>query len=256
MPRCPGSPRRRSSAFTLIELLVVIAIIAILAAILFPVFAQAREKARQASCMSNLKQMGTGALMYSQDYDELVMPVGLSTTAGFNYYWWGRYVFATQTIIESEGLLYPYMKNQQIQACPSYENEVFNGLTNKTGYGYNGNQLSPSVGGTWNSVPLAAIKSPSETVLMADAAKVQLSGGQTVVWTSPVLQAPLERVPGFHGRHNGMGNILWVDGHVKALKPAYLAENDGLDALRVKNNIGDIVPAGSTTANNDLMDLN
>jgi len=63
------SPKRRP-AFTLIELLVVIAIIAILAAILFPVFAQAREKARQATCVSNLKQLGTAALMYAQDYDE------------------------------------------------------------------------------------------------------------------------------------------------------------------------------------------
>jgi prepilin-type N-terminal cleavage/methylation domain-containing protein len=61
---------RRRSAFTLIELLVVIAIIAILAAILFPVFAQAREKARQAACLSNLKQIGTGVMMYVQDYDE------------------------------------------------------------------------------------------------------------------------------------------------------------------------------------------
>jgi prepilin-type N-terminal cleavage/methylation domain-containing protein len=62
--------RRKCGAFTLIELLVVIAIIAILAAILFPVFAQAREKARQTSCLSNLKQIGTAALMYAQDYDE------------------------------------------------------------------------------------------------------------------------------------------------------------------------------------------
>ncbi|MBC7806023.1 MAG: prepilin-type N-terminal cleavage/methylation domain-containing protein, partial [Akkermansiaceae bacterium] len=65
----PLSTLRSRSAFTLIELLVVIAIIAILAAILFPVFAQAREKARSASCLSNLKQMGTALIMYSQDYD-------------------------------------------------------------------------------------------------------------------------------------------------------------------------------------------
>ena len=67
---------QRRSGFTLIELLVVIAIIAILAAILFPVFAQAREKARAISCISNLKQIGTASMMYTQDYDETIVPAG------------------------------------------------------------------------------------------------------------------------------------------------------------------------------------
>ena len=82
--RAPLSPRvSRSSGFTLIELLVVIAIIAILAAILFPVFAQAREKARQTSCLSNQKQIGTAALMYVQDYDETFpMAFGIRSDTG------------------------------------------------------------------------------------------------------------------------------------------------------------------------------
>src|SRR5688572_18560718 len=74
------SPRRRS-AFTLIELLVVIAIIAILAAILFPVFAQAREKARQVACMSNEKQIGTAVMMYLQDYDEVYPAIDLDLSS-------------------------------------------------------------------------------------------------------------------------------------------------------------------------------
>ena len=100
--------------FTLIELLVVIAIIAILAAILFPVFARAREKARQTSCLSNLKQIGLGILMYAQDYDEvLVRSEGyrafaeLSTPTG-RCYWFMR--------------VQPYIKNSQIFSCPSYRN--------------------------------------------------------------------------------------------------------------------------------------
>src|SRR5947208_15595614 len=96
--------------FTLIELLVVIAIIAILAAILFPVFAQAREKARQTGCLSNLKQIGTGLMMYTQDYDE-AYPCnwygGLWDTLpnGKQYKWMDA--------------VYPYVKNEQVFSCPS-----------------------------------------------------------------------------------------------------------------------------------------
>src|SRR5687767_5619179 len=101
-------------AFTLIELLVVIAIIAILAAILFPVFAQAREKARQTSCLSNLKQLGLGVMMYTQDYDE-VYPQAYyykNNTATTNGGSAGGYV--TWTVIVN-----PYIKNVGIFVCPS-----------------------------------------------------------------------------------------------------------------------------------------
>jgi prepilin-type N-terminal cleavage/methylation domain-containing protein/prepilin-type processing-associated H-X9-DG protein len=101
-----------SQGFTLIELLVVIAIIAILAAILFPVFAQAREKARSASCQSNLKQIGLAAMMYSQDYDEVHLPMWTQggpgyagNNVGFRIWWMG--------------LIQPYTKNIQLLECPS-----------------------------------------------------------------------------------------------------------------------------------------
>src|SRR5438132_9581290 len=103
--------KRRSSAFTLIELLVVIAIIAILAAIIFPVFARAREMGRKASCASNLRQLGLATQMYAQDNDEryfqhwfLSQPL---------VYWFGRLDTSTNppTVFKQEGLLYPYMKN-------------------------------------------------------------------------------------------------------------------------------------------------
>src|SRR5476649_549867 len=95
-----GSNKR---GFTLIELLVVIAIIAILAAILFPVFARARENARRASCQSNLKQLGLAMIQYAQDYDE-TMPV--STVASYAGFGW-------------TGQLYPYVKSKQLFVCPS-----------------------------------------------------------------------------------------------------------------------------------------
>ncbi len=118
--------RDRRRAFTLIELLVVIAIIAILAAILFPVFAKAREKARQSSCQSNLKQIGIAMLSYRQDYDErhlkqrwtagqaLNNPFGTAGD-GMTYFW----------------VLDPYVKNSQVFICPSSTNLLQNG------YGHN-----------------------------------------------------------------------------------------------------------------------
>jgi prepilin-type N-terminal cleavage/methylation domain-containing protein/prepilin-type processing-associated H-X9-DG protein len=108
--------RRSRNGFTLIELLVVIAIIAILAAILFPVFAQAREKARQASCISNTKQLGTAAMMYTQDFDETLPPAIQTAVAQ-----------VSNICNQSGGMLiatvydvtFPYMKSAQILQCPS-----------------------------------------------------------------------------------------------------------------------------------------
>lgn len=105
----------KKSGFTLIELLVVIAIIAILAAILFPVFAQAREKARQTSCLSNGKQIGLGLAMYVQDYDE-TMPTGLPHTNSINggivsTDYWSREPYDSQ--------ISPYVKNDGVFMCPS-----------------------------------------------------------------------------------------------------------------------------------------
>ena len=104
-----STPRKSAQGFTLIELLVVIAIIAILAAILFPVFAQAREKARQASCLSNTKQVGLGILMYVQDFDEQ-FPSGRGVKAGTNT--------AITPGVGWAGSTYSYTKNAQVLRCP------------------------------------------------------------------------------------------------------------------------------------------
>src|SRR4051812_36152943 len=102
----------RRRGFTLIELLVVIAIIAVLAAILFPVFAQAREKARQSVCLSNVKQQGHAVMMYAQDYDETIVPWWVENKVPTNPPGWAIYFYWYVNLL-------PYVKNIQIFRCPS-----------------------------------------------------------------------------------------------------------------------------------------
>jgi prepilin-type N-terminal cleavage/methylation domain-containing protein len=128
------SPRRR--AFTLIELLVVIAIIAILAAILFPVFAQAREKARATACLSNMKQLGTAFQMYAQDYDETFPGIRFGGNPGESWPW-----VVYEGSVDWNGVfthgVQPYIKNRQILQCPSAtETNRWSG-TNGLSYCYN-----------------------------------------------------------------------------------------------------------------------
>jgi prepilin-type N-terminal cleavage/methylation domain-containing protein len=130
--------------FTLIELLVVIAIIAILAAILFPVFAQARDKARQASCLSNAKQIGLGAMMYLQDYDETFPwqdPNDWATQLDMGAGFWGNNF---RTYIVWPFRILPYVKNQQVFTCPS--DKARNNRFYEAAPGASGNTVPWSIG--------------------------------------------------------------------------------------------------------------
>ena len=152
--------QRRRTAFTLIELLVVIAIIAILAAILFPVCAQAREEARQTSCLSNLRQIGVAVMMYTQDYDEILPQTGwqgVCTQPGVaansnDKYWSGTYAFPIACS--------PYIKNWQIFSCPS---DPTKGGWGKVGsYCYEAQRLAVNMPNSYvgmKSVPGALAKS-------------------------------------------------------------------------------------------------
>jgi prepilin-type N-terminal cleavage/methylation domain-containing protein/prepilin-type processing-associated H-X9-DG protein len=133
---------RLTRGFTLIELLVVIAIIAILAAILFPVFARARENARKASCMSNLKQIGLGYLQYAQDYDERQLPVRAGGNPSPHFAW--------------HEIIQPYVKSTQLLRCPS---------STATALSYTYNLASGKNGGE----SMAAITLPAQAVIYADA---------------------------------------------------------------------------------------
>jgi prepilin-type N-terminal cleavage/methylation domain-containing protein len=161
--------QRKPTGFTLIELLVVIAIIAILAAILFPVFAQAREKARGISCISNLKQLGTATMMYVQDYDETYpQAAGYSATLG----WTTNYIhpippdqFSQPDVWRQSyfNAIQPYVKNYGVYTCPS-------STTSYPGAGYTGLQtpvkVSYSYNGLLSSYSLAGVVSPSGLVML------------------------------------------------------------------------------------------
>jgi prepilin-type processing-associated H-X9-DG protein/prepilin-type N-terminal cleavage/methylation domain-containing protein len=235
--------RRQSySAFTLIELLVVIAIIAILAAILFPVFAQAREKARQASCTSNLKQLGTAMRMYNDDYDGYHIPA-YGFGAGWRkcpFYIWPDFV-------------QPYVKNIQIFACPSGADSTYldDGARNcaaqgaqpalgtktnpwKLGYVYNEGwvdraaQLTPLNVRGYNGMICdsnnfadigcadAAISDPAGTITLTDG--IPPNSNAVVVFNvlrDSDLNAKETKVL---KRHSNGFNTLFADGHVKWLR--------------------------------------
>jgi prepilin-type N-terminal cleavage/methylation domain-containing protein/prepilin-type processing-associated H-X9-DG protein len=158
-----SAPKGAKSAFTLIELLVVIAIIAILAAILFPVFARARENARRASCMSNLKQIGLGIMQYTQDYDEK-MPSNYIKLGASVYRWW-------------PDLLQPYVKSYQLFVCPSD--------TDPLSYPYNRGAGDPN--------PLILSYAPNGVVSCSAADMASFNFPAVSTTTAPILYAGLSQ---------------------------------------------------------------
>lgn len=209
----------RRRAFTLIELLVVIAIIAILAAILFPVFAQARERGRMASCTSNLKQLGLATQMYAQDYDG-GFPLHLSLPGGNGFYWFGA--IRAGTVDKTQGLLYPYTRNHQIGLCPSFTGRPrYQGVATG-GYGYNYLYLTRDWGR--NSVFEPEISRTGDCILYGDAAIYATWLNPPGLYESFSLFPPSSTLgfgdyPSSHFRHTGRTVAVFVDGHVKSLSP-------------------------------------
>ena len=184
----------RRSGFTLIELLVVIAIIAILAAILFPVFARARAKAQQNNCLSNVKQLALGTLMYCSDYDQKIP---------------GQYR-AGPPAMGWAGVIQPYVKNTQIFLCPSdpkpagsatYVNGACSYALNYNGYGFRWDNGAYQLGN--GCVSIDRWQYPSERMLLAE----NQVGNFGLYWVGCETQIP--------NWHNEGANLGFADGHCK-----------------------------------------
>lgn len=249
----------KSSAFTLIELLVVIAIIAILAAILFPVFAQAREKARQTACLSNLKQISSGLMMYAQDYDETLAgnDSTIFTPGSPN----GAYADAGVASMSAIGFLdpdptkvgrnwgrdiQPYVKNTQVYSCQnSFPRSSFS-----AGSAYaetddpRGANMSYLLNGITSTKELAAIPAPAEIIFL-----------QEYKALSRVSQVRPRRVNAttnnydqinhmwYNVNHSGGANLLYCDGHAHwKKKSAIFFKEYGLDTSGLANPNRTLVP--------------
>ncbi len=214
----PNSQR----GFTLIELLVVIAIIAILAAILFPVFAQAKGAAKKTAALSNLKQIGFAWIAYSGDFDDTIMRARILEGTSIRY-WWGS--FDGTTLNTRDGLLYPYMKSTEVQADPTFDNRLRTVL-GLTGFGYNYHYLSPASypPPTYAEVPTAVSMTqpadPSNTLAFATSARINNWSYPTpTLEGNPYVDPPSNEFPGVHARHVGkVAVILWLDSHAGSRK--------------------------------------
>ncbi len=263
------SPRKQG--FTLIELLVVIAIIAILAAILFPVFAKAREKARQITCASNEKQLGLGIIQYVQDNDEK-QPVGES--AGVN----GGY----KNGVGWAGQIYPYVKSTGVYACPDDSPSTSNFYKEAISYAINAN-LNPSAG----AISVAQFQSPAKTIELfevtnvagdivndvannsgfafsatgdgncgmgyvgdASASATHYAQYATGVFGNITQNATGSLFAALAGRHTDGSNFLFADGHVKYQKAAQVsAGGDNATAGNASTTGAEQTGCGGTTGN-------
>ncbi len=195
----------RRSGFTLIELLVVIAIIAILAAILFPVFAKAREKARQTACLSNVRQIMTAVLMYADDW-EGVLIAGAQPIEGT--FWFE--------------LLDPYVKNKGLFVCPSNRSiKQFKGIP--IGYGWNIRDFGYWAGnhGDGWATAIGSVEEPAETILLGDSEDVGASSDPQAYYLKPWDPELLPK------RHNEGGDMGFLDGHAKWLSHDMMTNNPG-----------------------------
>jgi len=241
--------RCRRSGFTLIELLVVIAIIAILAAILFPVFATAKEKAKQATCQSSVRQLGIAMFMYLNDSDGVFPPYvdGCDASGNCNQYWFALHLPLGWD--KTQGLLYPYIKSQELQQCPSWTGVHTFGDGNGFGYnwGFLGSDYYVTLTYAWppvNPVAESALQAEASTIAFADSGYYNAPwyGGNGQMAETPAIDPPSQwyGIPTVDCRHvdsqkivdsnaqtviaQGFVNAAFADSHVKSYRQTALTD--------------------------------
>lgn len=215
---------RKREGFTLVELLVVVAIIIILAAILFPIFAKARDKAQQTRCLNNVKQMGTAVQMYEDDYEGAILPWGLGGNAEYAWgYFWSDKIDVYLKQIKKGSKAGETRGQGEIYRCPSAPTEQATGGNSwqmGKNYGYN-RYLS-------KTTAINEVRYPSQTLRITETASYtpgvdvhNLLPGQDSGYMGGSWYAPTPRASGLNlqspGWHNGYATVLWFDGHVSSI---------------------------------------
>lgn len=270
MPASAHSKRRHG--FTLVELLVVIGIIATLVAILLPTLGRAREAARAATCLSNLRQINTAFILFAHDNrgylpqigsggsgsDKLVVN-GATETVAIRWFG-GLYSAAPQKFHAPASMLAKYWGTANVSGCPTFEvDDVFRPQYGPVDYAYNSifaRHKDWAAGGALRNglgVKLSKIRRSAEKAVVWDAARLDGTIIDRTPWGYPTTGNVNNNKtdPNFHGRHNRKGNVGWADGHVSGEQPAYFGSyTGGQDPKLLRHlRVGDIDRDGDNATN-------